>query len=867
MDPTVLKITAAGILHDIGKFMDDSILDIPKEYVRDHADLYQPFYQGRHTHIHAVYTAAFIEFMKDWLPPEFQDPSWGEGDPLVNLAAAHHRPETPMQWIIAMADRISSGLDRLRYEQLSQRTSWKDYKKVRLLPLFESIRIQGQKDEVGKEEFSYALPLRRATAEDIFPGKRTEIEPSDTSQAEEEYRKLGEDFVDALKGLCHREISCALWLEHFESLLMEYASSIPSDRSGDILPDVSLFDHSKTTAALAAALFLYHQQTHSLNVRAVQDEAEKKFLLINGDFYGIQEFIFGGYGEARRYRSKLLRGRSFAVTMLSELAAALMCQKLGLHFISVVLNAAGKFTLLAPNTKSARERLQEVEEEINRWLMRFFLGQNTVGISVVEAAPRDFISGNFPDLWERATKALIEKKSTRIDLDKYGGPIHGYLDGFDNTLTPPLCPLCGKRPSDKEASMSDYVHDLGSACKICRDHIYLGTNVVKNRYVAVLWSQNGGSARGEGRLLEPLLGTYQVIFPKGDLEKETQERRLFKHWDLWGGMEEQGDLGVTRKWHRGYVPLYEKRHLADERFRKTVSAESLQHREGEIRIGDPMTLNHISVSALRPKEEGGGWQGTDALGILKADVDHLGLILACGLPPERLTLSRLSTLSRQLNQFFSLYLPDLLEKSFGEVYTVFAGGDDLFLIGPWNTIMELALCIHDSFSRYVCMNPEVHLSAGITLHRPHTPLDRLAQAVNTSLESSKRGGRDRITVFGETATWEEFQRLREVGHRLEEWLDSHIITKGMVYRLLDLIEMAAREGRIVRADRINLEEMVCTKWRSYLAYSCERNVARRLREDRKEEVVSQVAGLLGTWIHEYRGKLKIPLWQILYDRR
>jgi len=36
----------------------------------------------------------------------------------------------------------------------------------------------------------------------------------------------------------------------------------------------------------------------------------------------------------------------------------------------------------------------------------------------------------------------------------------------------------------------------------------------------------------------------------------------------------------------------------------------------------------------------------------KADVDHLGLLLACGLKDERFTVSRLATLSRQLNSYF-----------------------------------------------------------------------------------------------------------------------------------------------------------------------------------------------------------------------
>jgi len=62
MKETVFKIQVAALVHDIGKFV-QGVLDLPKGYIESNADLYQPFNksQGRHTHQHALYTAAFIE--------------------------------------------------------------------------------------------------------------------------------------------------------------------------------------------------------------------------------------------------------------------------------------------------------------------------------------------------------------------------------------------------------------------------------------------------------------------------------------------------------------------------------------------------------------------------------------------------------------------------------------------------------------------------------------------------------------------------------------------------------------------------------------------------------------------------------------
>ena len=86
MDQTVLKIALAGLLHDIGKFAQGN-LEISPQYANDNADQYQPFYNGRHTHVHALYTAAFIEQFADSLPRQLNGADWGEGDSFINLAA------------------------------------------------------------------------------------------------------------------------------------------------------------------------------------------------------------------------------------------------------------------------------------------------------------------------------------------------------------------------------------------------------------------------------------------------------------------------------------------------------------------------------------------------------------------------------------------------------------------------------------------------------------------------------------------------------------------------------------------------------------------------------------------------------------
>jgi len=136
----------------------------------------------------------------------------------------------------------------------------------------------------------------------------------------EEYQKLFDGFIAELEELPHGNTP-KMWGQHFDSLLACFSSHIPAARVGGVIPDVSLHDHCRITAALAVPLYIYHRETDTLHRKAVQDQTPDKFLLVSGDFYGTQDFIFSSGGEQQRLRAKLLRGRSFAVSLYSELAA------------------------------------------------------------------------------------------------------------------------------------------------------------------------------------------------------------------------------------------------------------------------------------------------------------------------------------------------------------------------------------------------------------------------------------------------------------------------------------------------------------------------------------------------------------------
>ena len=125
------------------------------------------------------------------------------------------------------------------------------------------------------------------------------------------------------------------------------------------------------------------------------------------------------------------------------------------------------------------------------------------------------------------------------------------------------------------------------------------------------------------------------------------------------------------------------------------------------------------------------------------------------------SISRVATLSRQLNLFFSGYLGELL-KEYERCQIVYAGGDDLFVIGSWDQLPDLAQKIREAFGVFCCGNPDLTLSGGIALTGGKYPISRGADHAGAAEESAKRyrSEKDSFCFFGEPLSWSDFIRAK-----------------------------------------------------------------------------------------------------------
>jgi len=901
------RVALAALLHDLGKFAERA--RIPQAQQKD-ADgntrqavnelLACPEWKGRRTHSHAAYTAIGLDMIEAHLPELVGADMtpfapWRErkaDDSLVNAAARHHRPDTFLQWIIASADRLASGFERERFEAYNQSPDDEskplNHYTTRQWTLLEDIHLSSGKAQAGASP-KYRYPLKALAPEAIFPVSAKDCESGNKVAAQAAYLQLWQQFQAGLQAIpaSHR-VNLSLWLDHFDSLWLAFTHAIPSATAGlggNVRPDVALYDHSKTTAALAVALWRYHtdlghdcaQVRTQLRAqwereRSADDASrmaweDEKFLLVQGDFTGIQDFIFAG-GESQRQVARLLRGRSFHVSLLSELAALKVLEALDLPPTSQVVNAAGKFLIVAPNTPDAQAKLRDVQRTLDQWFLDHTWGQSGINLAWLPACAANFRQTDgaspFRELIKRLFEQLEAAKLRRFDL--FGArPPSAIQPGFLDRFSHGECKIDGRSPAHP---------DLDGLSALAADQVNTGKWLAHRDRLLVCRSR-----------VEPLAGTqkldqlhlpifgYHVLFTgapeaSGKFGREAQSGNLLRAWDF--SLPQSADAplwnGYARRPINAFVPKFGALNAWEaDRYRGLDGLDDFEPSQYA-----PKTLNHLARDD-RALDEHGRWVGAEALITLKGDIDNLGLIFQQG--QAHPTFARMAALSRQVNAFFTVWLPWLCQQEFPNTYTVFAGGDDFFLIGPWRSTIRLAARMQAEFARYVAHNPDIHFSAGLTMSKPGLPIRQLGQQAEQALDAAKSHNpakaqpapKNAVTCFGHAVPWTQFAELMQREAGLARLSGELGLSTGYLYDLLNLTEMASDTRRPQSA-----------LWHSRFAYRTRRMLETKVRNEgdrdateRRRRSLQEALALeiANQGIAKHGAAYKIALFTHLYQQR
>lgn len=821
--------TALGaFLHDIGKFMQRALAlaeDLPPEVRKFEADVL-PGAQGRYTHRHALWSWAFFEEL------ERRGLSF-PGATLARvrqIACYHHRPlqQNPLTLLVQVADQLASGMERKPKDEDEEAASaergWTAFIETPLESIFSNLSLDG-----APPQKTY-IPLGElAPGEGIVPRARAGL---DLDGYPDRYRELWDRFLQEVAAAT-RLPAFDLFAETLLSLSERYTFAVPSSTVDQ--PDIPLHDHQRAVAAVACALYRFHEAEGSLeDAGRLRDRETPKFHFVVGDLSGIQDGLFRLAAQRVRGANRILRARSFLLSMIVEAGALLLRRELHLAPFSVLQAAGGRFLILAAATPDLEDRLEAARRQVDEWMMDRFLGEVTLNIGITEPFPAARLAlGQFPELQD-----AIRHAAARAKLEP---ALRAYraVHRFEYPLGD-ACSACAIRPATLERDRVLY-------CAPCDQERRLGGDLPHAHVFRFTESDQGGL---------PLFGGLWLDWGGFRQADVSSWRSAFRLWDERAGHRDHLPLPI--RFLANYVPIWDgSTSLAYERL---VSEQTLQE---EAEKDSPKLFEMIAADAVEELPVGDGeieLAGEALIAVLKADVDRLGELFGRGLGQP--SLARFATLSRMLDFFFSAQLMKLVRESFPSTYTVYAGGDDLLLIGPWRQTIELALRLRREFERWTGANPSVTISAGVEFAKAHHPLTRTAHAAEERLEAAKGAGRNRVSLIDPApAPWDLFERAFKESGQLNDLVRRKVLSTAFTYRLLVLDAMRRR------AEDPRKMDLDAAAWRARWRYLRARHLDARdeLNAAERKRITDLLEGLLG--LHGSTPRARTAVTIALYRNR
>ena len=181
---------------------------------------------------------------------------------------------------------------------------------------------------------------------------------------------------------------------------------------------------------------------------------------------------------------------------------------------------------------------------------------------------------------------------------------------------------------------------------------------------------------------------------------------------------------------------------------------------GSFRVGRWIPRREDGREPLTFEEIAGIARGDRRLAVLKADVDDMGPRVAEVAGSDR-TYRQLRSFSASLHEFFGVTVQEMLRESWSSIYTIYAGGDDLLMVGPWDVVLDFAGALRGEFEGGPAREyGPLTLSAGVALTPYRVPVRHAVDRGEELLESAKaRPGKDQVRrpgrclEMGTTTPW------------------------------------------------------------------------------------------------------------------
>ncbi len=768
----------------------------------------------------------------------------GEGtERLLNCVRYHHKDylqkakldKNDLAYIVYEADNIASGMDRRENEGEEKGFD----PKLNLDSIF-SVFYSDKEIQVANK-----YPLIYKDINKSFNYPRTDISLATNSNYEALLNKIKSHFIT--------KVISQISINQLLQIIEEGFSYVPSSTNRAEVCDISLYVHSKITSAVASCMKLYFDEQqiqdykkYCFNSGSKIFRNEKIYLLISGDISGIQDFI---YTIPSKGALKTLRGRSLYIDLLLEEFIDEYLEQIGLSRANVLYSGGGHFYILAPNIEDTKKAIDKLQAKMNRWLMENIGINLYLAIGMAECSANNLMKSEAQgNLFAIVNKKLKDDKTIRYSKDK------DFLEYIFNVekekdTAKKECNICHNLV-DK---LWKYNSDEEIACEFCLNLYKLGQDILTQDLVFVISEEKiDGGIKIFGK--DKDLYMYAVNIADIDMFKGKILRIYSKNNLL------ENDLAI-----RLYLADYSAKNENDE----------------------VMTFDDLAKSSCKIDK------GIKRLGVLRLDVDDLGIAFSSGFVSDKdkiednlryATLSRYADLSKDISMFFKVAINkicagdltgcvDFEEKAFNilgiakapkrKVNIIYAGGDDLFLVGAWDEVLEVAIDINRAFKQFT--NGKLTLSAGMAMFSPTYPISKMAEIAGLLVQMSKsKKDKNSIALFGmETNlkangqleckhiyTWADFEmkvckeKMNYLLARLSfdgDKFNKLSVGKSLIYRLMDLIQLTDE-------DKLNIARF---------AYVLARMQPKKDKDEQKRKVYEDFVSKMYQWINNNEDKKQL----------
>lgn len=510
---------------------------------------------------------------------------------------------------------------------------------------------------------------------------------------------------------------------------------------------VSFYERVKLAAAASVCLELH---TSGL---------ETPFLLSVWDITGIQKFI---YSVSSKKAAAGLKGRSFYLQLLNEYILLLLEEHTGLGKNQILYASGGKMFLLLPNSEKVKQGIVQVKLKLQEYLWKehraaLYVCDGHVAFggngNAHEFRTEDGIQVDASRLWGLALQAAAKTKGKKF-LDKFKTDYHAFFSP-EPLISHEVCGVTGRGETNEHKLKAIPDSDGFRVSPDVLKQINLG-NELRDAVGIAIFNQ---SPEDSGNYLAFSEQCYMKAVDKEELA--LLDYQSCKHLLLFNDSAAPSNF---RSWRKGFY------------------GGNQQASTGQRQNLRPKTFQELTKHQDSREE--------DYLGILRMDVDYLGQCFIGGMPSSGRSLMGYTTLSAQLDWFFCGHLNEIRKQvKDGEQHAniLYAGGDDLFIIGRWDVCLGLAEAIRKAFDMFTQRNPKLSISGGIALVNNKFPIHKAAEMAGEEEDIAKhyqgaKGEKNAFSLFGNAVSWDgEF----EVVKTIKEQLVLHAPSKSLLFRLME----------------------------------------------------------------------------------